>query len=75
MILVCIYCFDPECRVFLYCGVEYFFEFSEDIWFQYLSPILSAPYDVILMLICRVIEVANSHGIRVSHFENTVVLP
>ena len=55
MILVGVESFDPERRVFLYRGVQYFFELNQNIRFQYPAAVLGTPDDVVLMLVCGVI--------------------
>ena len=73
MILVSVHRLYPECRILLHCRVDDLFEFNEYIWFEYLPSVLCTPDDMILMLICGVIETANPHGISLTCFEAQVM--
>ena len=55
MIFVSVHALDPERWVFLAGFKEYFLEFLQHVGFEYLSAVLSAPYNMVLMLVRRVI--------------------
>jgi len=43
MIIINVHLLDPERRIFLECGIEGLFEFSQNIVFQDLSAVLGTP--------------------------------
>ena len=67
--------FDPERRIFLHRGIEDFLEFGEHVGFEELPSVLSAPDDVVLVLVCRVVEVLNPHETSVSPKRETCKVP
>ena len=75
MVFVGVECFDPERRIFLHRGKEDLFELLEHVLLQELSSVLSAPDDVVLVLICTVVEVLNPHETSVSPERETCKVP
>ena len=73
MIVINIHCVNVERWVFFCDGVEMSYEDVLDVGFEEFSSIFGSPNNVILVLVCTVVEALNSHAVIVARLPSCSV--